>query len=55
MRSVLLGAFGLALAAVVVLAVHPVREAVGYAFHGDVHGLRRELRGEGVAQPSSSG
>src|SRR5581483_1636472 len=49
MRSLLLGALGLALAALVVLAVHPLRAAVGYAFHGDVHGLRTQLRGLGAA------
>jgi uncharacterized membrane protein YdjX (TVP38/TMEM64 family) len=49
MRSLLLGALGLALAGLVVLAVHPLREAVGYAFHGDVHGLRTQLRGLGAA------
>ena len=49
MRSLLLGALGLAVAALVVLAVHPLREAVGYAFHGDVHGLRTQLRGLGGA------
>jgi uncharacterized membrane protein YdjX (TVP38/TMEM64 family) len=49
MRSLLLGALGLAVAGLVVLAVHPLREAVGYAFHGDVHGLRTQLRGLGAA------
>jgi uncharacterized membrane protein YdjX (TVP38/TMEM64 family) len=39
----------LVLAAVVVAAVDPLRDAVGHAVHGDVHGLRAELRGLGAA------
>ena len=35
-------------AVVVVVAVGPLREAVGHALHGDVHALRAELRGLGV-------
>jgi uncharacterized membrane protein YdjX (TVP38/TMEM64 family) len=38
----------IALAAVVVAAVDPLRDAVGHAVHGDVHGLRAELRGLGA-------
>jgi len=32
----------------VVVAVGPLREAIGHALHGDVHALRAELRGLGV-------
>jgi uncharacterized membrane protein YdjX (TVP38/TMEM64 family) len=39
----------LAGAAVVVLAVSPLREAVADALHGDVHRLRVDLRGAGLA------
>jgi uncharacterized membrane protein YdjX (TVP38/TMEM64 family) len=38
----------LAAAALIVLAVHPLREAVGYVLHGDVHALRAQLRGLGA-------
>lgn len=49
MRRLLPTIAAIALAAVVVAAVHPLRDAVGHAVHGDVHGLRAELRGLGVA------
>ena len=38
----------IAVAAVVVAAVEPLRDAVGHAVHGDVHGLRDQLQGLGV-------
>ena len=41
-----LGVF-LAVAAIV-LAVNPLREALGYALHGDVHALQDQLQGLGV-------
>lgn len=49
MRRLLLVLLALAGAAAIVLAVHPLREAVGYVLHGDVHGLRAQLRGLGAA------
>lgn len=49
MRSLLLGAGVLALAALLVVLVHPLRDAAGFAFGGDVHGLRAQLRGLGTA------
>jgi uncharacterized membrane protein YdjX (TVP38/TMEM64 family) len=48
MRRLLLVLLALAAATVIVLAVHPLREAVGYALHGDVHALRAQLRGLGA-------
>jgi uncharacterized membrane protein YdjX (TVP38/TMEM64 family) len=48
MRRLLLVLAVLAGAAVVVLTVHPLREAVGYALHGNVHALRAQLRGLGA-------
>ena len=48
MRRLLPTIAAIALAAVVVVAVHPLRDAVGHAVHGDVHGLRAELRGLGA-------
>jgi uncharacterized membrane protein YdjX (TVP38/TMEM64 family) len=47
MRRLLPTIAAIALAAVVVVAVGPLRDAVGHAVHGDVHGLRAELRGLG--------
>jgi uncharacterized membrane protein YdjX (TVP38/TMEM64 family) len=49
MRRLLPTIAAIALAAVVVAAVDPLREAVGYAVHGDVHALREQLRGLGAA------
>jgi uncharacterized membrane protein YdjX (TVP38/TMEM64 family) len=49
MRRLLSTIAAIALAAVVVAAVEPLRDAVGYAVHGDVHGLRAQLKGLGVA------
>jgi uncharacterized membrane protein YdjX (TVP38/TMEM64 family) len=48
-RRLLLVLLALAGAAALVLAVHPLREAVGYVLHGDVHALRAQLRGLGAA------
>jgi uncharacterized membrane protein YdjX (TVP38/TMEM64 family) len=48
MRRLLPTIAAIALAAVVVAAVGPLRDAVGHAVHGDVHGLRSELRGLGA-------
>jgi uncharacterized membrane protein YdjX (TVP38/TMEM64 family) len=48
MRRLLLVLLVLAAATLIVLAVHPLREAVGYALHGDVHALRAQLRGLGA-------
>jgi uncharacterized membrane protein YdjX (TVP38/TMEM64 family) len=50
-RRVVLALLALLAAALLVLAVHPLREAVGYALHGDVHALRAQLRGLGAAGP----
>lgn len=47
-RRALLALLALAAAALIVLAVPPLREAVGYVLHGDVHGLRAQLRGLGA-------
>ena len=49
MRRLLATVAAIAVAAVVVLAVEPLRDAVGHAVHGDLHGLRAELQGLGVA------
>jgi uncharacterized membrane protein YdjX (TVP38/TMEM64 family) len=49
MRRLLPTIAAIALAAVVVVAVHPLRDAVGHAVHGDVHGLRAELKELGAA------
>jgi uncharacterized membrane protein YdjX (TVP38/TMEM64 family) len=49
MRRLLPTIAAIALAAVVVAAVEPLRDAVGYAVRGDVHGLRAQLKGLGVA------
>jgi uncharacterized membrane protein YdjX (TVP38/TMEM64 family) len=49
MRRLLPTIAALILAAVVVAAVAPLRDAVGHALHGDVDGLRAELRGLGAA------
>jgi uncharacterized membrane protein YdjX (TVP38/TMEM64 family) len=35
-------------AAAIVLTVHPLREALGHALHGDVHGLQAQLKGLGA-------
>lgn len=48
MRRLLVTIAVVGLAVLVVVAVHPLREAVGHALHGDVHALRAELRGLGV-------
>jgi uncharacterized membrane protein YdjX (TVP38/TMEM64 family) len=48
MRRVLVTVALVGLAVVAVLAVGPLREAVGHALHGDIHSLRSELRGLGV-------
>ena len=49
MRRILLVLVVLAACAIVVLTVHPLREAVTYVLHGDVHGLRAQLRDLGTA------
>jgi uncharacterized membrane protein YdjX (TVP38/TMEM64 family) len=49
MRRLLPTIAAIAVAAVVVAAVHPLRDSVGLAVHGDVHGLRAELRDLGAA------
>jgi uncharacterized membrane protein YdjX (TVP38/TMEM64 family) len=43
-RRLLYALLLLAAAALLVLAVHPLREAVGHVLHGDVHALRAQLR-----------
>jgi uncharacterized membrane protein YdjX (TVP38/TMEM64 family) len=48
MRRLLPALLALAAATLIVLTVHPLREAVGYALHGDVHALRAQLRGLGT-------
>jgi uncharacterized membrane protein YdjX (TVP38/TMEM64 family) len=48
MRRLLVTVALVGLAVVAVLAVVPLREAVGHALHGDIHALRSELRGLGV-------
>jgi len=48
MRRLLVTIAVVGVAVGVVLAVGPLREAVGHALHGDVHALRAELRGLGV-------
>jgi len=48
MRRVLVTIALVGVAVAVVVAVGPLREAVGHALHGDVHALRAELRGLGV-------
>jgi uncharacterized membrane protein YdjX (TVP38/TMEM64 family) len=48
MRRLLVTIAVVGVAVVVVVAVGPLREAVGHALHGDVHALRAELRGLGV-------
>ena len=48
MRRLLVTIAAVGLAVVVVVAVGPLREAVGHALHGDVNALRAELRGLGV-------
>jgi uncharacterized membrane protein YdjX (TVP38/TMEM64 family) len=48
MRRMLVTVIVVGVAVVVVVAVGPLREAVGHALHGDVHALRAELRGLGV-------
>jgi len=49
MRRLLPTIAAIALAAVVVAAVPALRHAVGYAVHGDLNGLRDQLRSLGVA------
>jgi len=49
MRRLLPTIAAIAVAAVVVAAVHPLRDSVRLAVHGDVHGLRAELRDLGAA------
>jgi uncharacterized membrane protein YdjX (TVP38/TMEM64 family) len=48
MRRLLVTVAVVGLALLVVVAVAPLRDAVGHALHGDVHGLRAELRGLGI-------
>jgi uncharacterized membrane protein YdjX (TVP38/TMEM64 family) len=48
MRRLLVTIALVGLAVVAVLAVEPLREAVGHALHGDIHSLRSELHGLGV-------
>jgi uncharacterized membrane protein YdjX (TVP38/TMEM64 family) len=48
MRRLLVTVALVGLAVVAVLAVGPLREAVGHALRGDIHALRSELRGLGV-------
>jgi len=48
MRRLLVTIAVVGVAVLVVVAVGPLREAVGHALHGDVHALRSELRGLGV-------
>jgi hypothetical protein len=48
MRRLLVTVAVVGVAVLVVVAVGPLREAVGHALHGDVHALRSELRGLGV-------
>jgi uncharacterized membrane protein YdjX (TVP38/TMEM64 family) len=50
-RRLLLVLLALAGAAALVVAVHPLREAVGYVLHGNVHALRAQLHGLGAAGP----
>jgi uncharacterized membrane protein YdjX (TVP38/TMEM64 family) len=47
-RRLLLALLAVAVAALVVLAVPPLREAVGHVLHGDVDALRAQLRGLGA-------
>jgi uncharacterized membrane protein YdjX (TVP38/TMEM64 family) len=47
-RRLLYALLALAAAALLVLAVPPLREAVGHVLHGDVHALRAQLRGLGA-------
>ena len=49
MRRLLPTIAAIAVAAVVVAAVPALRDAVGYAVHGDVHALRDQLRDLGAA------
>ena len=49
MRRLLPTIAAILVAALVVAAVGPLRDAVGHALHGDVDGLRAELRGLGAA------
>ena len=49
MRRLLLALASLAAAALIVVFVPPLNEAVGHVLHGDVHGLRAQLRGLGAA------
>jgi len=53
-RRALLALLALAAAALIVLAVAPLREAVGYVLHGDVHALRAQLRASARGAPSWS-
>jgi uncharacterized membrane protein YdjX (TVP38/TMEM64 family) len=47
-RRILYAIAAILVAALVVVLVHPLRDAVGYALHGDLHGLRAQLRSLGV-------
>ena len=40
---------GVAALVALCLLVHPLREAIGHAAHGDTSALREQLRGTGVA------
>jgi uncharacterized membrane protein YdjX (TVP38/TMEM64 family) len=47
MRRLLILVLALAAAAALVLLVHPLNEAVGHVLHGDLHGLRAQLKSLG--------
>jgi uncharacterized membrane protein YdjX (TVP38/TMEM64 family) len=47
-RRLLLALAGLVAAALIVLAITPLRVAVGHVLHGDVHALQAQLNGLGV-------
>ncbi len=49
MRHVLIALAVIGLVAVGVYAIDPLHQAVGHALHGDLHGLRAQLRGMGAA------
>lgn len=49
MRHVLIALAAIVLAAVLVYTIHPLHEAVSHALHGDLGGLRTQLRDMGAA------